>query len=103
MSEKEKKILETIATAVPKMSEFDNSLVLQHSTGKVGMMANVQMTKVQMWNRYKALKKKDYNWTCICPVCSKQIYEKDPDIEYVKTKRGTKIFIHTQCIKEWDK
>lgn len=66
-------------------------------------MANVQMTKVQMWNRYKALKKKDYNWTCICPVCSKQIYEKDPDIEYVKTKRGTEIFIHTQCIKEWDK
>lgn len=54
-------------------------------------MANVQMTKVQMWNRYKALKKKDYNWTCICPVCSKQIYEKDPDIEYVKTKRGTEI------------
>lgn len=51
-------------------------------------MANAQMTKVQMWNRYKALKKKDYNWTCICPVCSKQIYEKDPDIEYVKTKRG---------------
>lgn len=66
-------------------------------------MANVQMTKVQMRNRYKALKKKDYNWTCICPVCSKQIYEKDPDIEYVKTKRGTEIFIHTQCIKEWDK
>lgn len=60
-------------------------------------MANVQMTKVQMWNRYKALKKS------ICPVCSKQIYEKDPDIEYVKTKRGTEIFIHTQCIKEWDK
>lgn len=49
-------------------------------------MANVQMTKVQMWNRYKALKKRDYNWTCICPVCSKQIYEKDPDIEYVKNK-----------------
>lgn len=66
-------------------------------------MANVQMTKVQMWNRYKALKKRDYNWTCICPVCSKQIYEKDPDIEYVKTKHGTEIFIHTQCIKEWDK
>lgn len=51
-------------------------------------MANVQMTKVQMWNRYKALKKKDYNWTCICPVCSKQIYEKDPDIEYVKKSVG---------------
>lgn len=26
MSEKEKKILETIATAVPKMSEFDKEL-----------------------------------------------------------------------------
>lgn len=51
-------------------------------------MANVQMTKVQMRNRYKALKKKDYNWTCICPVCSKQIYEKDPDIEYVKQSVG---------------
>lgn len=28
MSEKEKKILETIATAVPKMSEFDKGYLL---------------------------------------------------------------------------
>lgn len=46
-------------------------------------MANVQMTKKQMWNRYKALKKKDCNWSCICPVCSKQIYEQDSDIEFM--------------------
>ena len=51
-------------------------------------MANVQITKAQMWSRYKALKKKNSNWPCICPVCSKEIYEQNPDIEYVKTKRG---------------
>ena len=62
-------------------------------------MANVQMTKVQMWNRYKALKKKDYNWTCICPVCSKQIYEKDPDIEYVKQSVGLR-FLYIRNISK---
>lgn len=31
MSEKEKKILETIATAVPKMSEFDKGYLLSLS------------------------------------------------------------------------
>lgn len=66
-------------------------------------MANVQMTKTKMWSRYKALKKKDSNWSCVCPVCGEQIYEQDSGIEYVKTKRGTEIFVHTQCIVEWNK
>lgn len=33
MSEKEKKILETIATAVPKMSEFDKGDTTAHFMG----------------------------------------------------------------------
>ena len=40
---------------------------------------------------------------CVCPVCGEQIYEQDSGIEYVKTKRGTEIFVHTQCIVEWNK
>lgn len=63
-------------------------------------MANVQMTKVQMWNRYKALKKRDYNWTCICPVCSKQIYEKDPDIEYVKKQSVGLRFLYIRNVSK---
>lgn len=68
-------------------------------------MANVQMTKVQMWNRYKALKKRKEITTGHVYVryAVNRYMKKDPDIEYVKTKRGTEIFIHTQCIKEWDK
>ena len=34
MSEKEKKILETIATAVPKMSEFDKYYFYTQNSGK---------------------------------------------------------------------
>lgn len=37
-----------------------------------------------------------------CPVCHKTIYTHDLDnIEYIKTKRGTEIFIHTNCVKKW--
>ena len=66
-------------------------------------MAKTQITKTQMWNRYKAIKKKDSKWICNCLVCGKEIHEKDPDVEYVKTKRGTEIFIHTECVKNWNK
>lgn len=40
-----------------------------------------------------------------CPVCGKEIKEDDDlnDVEYVKTKRGTEIFIHTKCVSKWSK
>lgn len=40
-----------------------------------------------------------------CPVCGKEIKESDDlkDVEYVKTKRGTEIFIHTKCVSKWGK
>lgn len=35
-----------------------------------------------------------------CPVCQKSCYVSDADgLEYIKTKRGTEIFIHTDCMK----
>ena len=37
-----------------------------------------------------------------CPVCGKAIYTSDlDDTEYVKTKRGTEIFIHAKCVSKW--
>lgn len=36
-----------------------------------------------------------------CPVCGQQIYEYDNNIEYSRTKRKTRIFIHTECVKKW--
>lgn len=37
-----------------------------------------------------------------CPVCNKKLYLTDAtELEYVKTKRGTEIFIHTNCVKHW--
>lgn len=48
--------------------------------------------------------KKHYGKYPECPVCHKTIYSQDLDnIEYVKTKRGTEIFIHTRCVKKWGK
>lgn len=39
-----------------------------------------------------------------CPVCGKQITEKTiDDVEYVKTKRGTEILVHTKCVGKWGK
>lgn len=39
-----------------------------------------------------------------CPVCGKEIKEDGlNDVEYVKTKRGTEIFIHTKCVSKWSK
>lgn len=39
-----------------------------------------------------------------CPVCGKEIKEDGlNDVEYVKTKRGTEIFIHTKCVSKWGK
>ena len=37
-----------------------------------------------------------------CPVCGKEIKEDNLDgVEYVKTKRGTEIFIHNGCVGKW--
>lgn len=37
-----------------------------------------------------------------CPVCNEMCYPSDvDDLEYIKTKRGTEIFIHTKCVNKW--
>ena len=37
-----------------------------------------------------------------CPVRNEQVTTQGTDeLEYVKTKRGTEIFIHTKCVKKW--
>ena len=33
-----------------------------------------------------------------CPVCDSECCESD-NLEYIRTKRGTEIFIHTECMK----
>ena len=35
------------------------------------------------------------------PVCGDHIYDSDDSWEYVKTKGGTEIFIHSFCVKMW--
>lgn len=38
----------------------------------------------------------------LCPVCRKGIKEEDLDnVEYIKTKRHTEIFVHRNCVNEW--
>ena len=71
--------------------------------GEVMLVVTNQMTKAQMWNRYRALKRKNSNWKCLCPVCGEHIYENDSVVEYVKTKRGAEIFMHRECIGNWNK
>ena len=37
-----------------------------------------------------------------CPVCHEFIHPSDhKEAEYIKTSRGTEIFIHTKCVKHW--
>lgn len=44
------------------------------------------------------------NQKICCPVCGKELKEDKLDgVEYVKTKRGTEIFIHTDCVGRWGK
>lgn len=39
-----------------------------------------------------------------CPVCHRCITEEDIDtVEYVKTKRHSEIFVHTECVSKWNK
>ena len=40
-------------------------------------------------------------WQMDCPVCLKPINPTEDEAEYVKTKRGTEIWIHTQCVQKW--
>lgn len=47
-----------------------------------------EFSKLSNMNRYR-------------PVCKQLIYDSDKNIEYSKTKRGTHIFIHTECVKKW--
>lgn len=38
----------------------------------------------------------------LCPVCGKEIKGDNLNgVEYVKTKRGTEIFIHNSCVRNW--
>ena len=47
---------------------------------------------------------KDENLKIHCPVCGKELKEDKLDgVEYVKTKRGSEIFIHTKCVRNWGK
>jgi hypothetical protein len=42
------------------------------------------------------------HYSDVCPVCGKTVTPEDgDDLEYVKTKRGTHIFIHTACVRKW--
>lgn len=36
-----------------------------------------------------------------CPVCKNDIHSYDKNIEYVRTKRHSHIFIHTKCVYKW--
>ena len=37
-----------------------------------------------------------------CHICKKEVKaEEVQDLEYVKTKRGTELFIHTACVSKW--
>ena len=59
------------------------------------------MLTVPLIRKYKKLPEDSYRREC--PVCQKKV---DPDseyTEYVKTKRGSDIFFHRGCVKEWGK
>lgn len=38
-----------------------------------------------------------------CPVCGEETNASDPELEYVRTKRKTDIFVHRTCVKDWGK
>ncbi|MBR3330687.1 MAG: hypothetical protein IKG25_05650 [Mogibacterium sp.] len=42
-------------------------------------------------------------WQMDCPVCLKPINPAEDEAEYVKTKRGTDIWVHTACVPKWGK
>ena len=53
-------------------------------------------------SNYERYLKQYYATKPTCPVCGKQIQESDLEkVEYIKTKRGTVIFVHKECVKKW--
>lgn len=59
------------------------------------------ITHKQMWNRYRSIKKNKPSLKITCPVCNQEILEDEDDVEYSKTKSGSEIFIHKECVKKW--
>ena len=58
--------------------------------------------KRQMWSRYRSiLKAAPLRYEIRCGVCDRTIYDGEENIEYVKTKRGTEIFVHRECVVHW--
>lgn len=58
--------------------------------------------KKQMWSRFRSiLKNTPIAYTIRCGICDEQICEGEANIEYVKTKSGTEIFAHRDCIGKW--
>lgn len=58
---------------------------------------------------FKKMKKYDLdaklrkcNFSDECPVCKEKVTPADyAELEYVLTKRGTNIFIHSKCVNKW--
>lgn len=60
------------------------------------------MTYEQMWRRYRSMKKHaSSNLKIKCSICDQEIKEDEVDIEYVKTKSGSELFMHRQCATHW--
>ena len=58
--------------------------------------------KKQMWTRFRSITNKNLSGKLICcGICEQEISYREDGIEYVKTKRGTEIFVHRDCIKKW--
>ena len=58
--------------------------------------------KKQMWTRFRSITNKNLSRKPICcGICEQEISYGEDGIEYVKTKRGTEIFVHRDCIKKW--
>ena len=54
------------------------------------------MDKITARYKFNAMGGKVY-----CPICDRQIYASDfPDVEYVKTRRKTHLFIHSGCFRK---
>nr|DAF50183.1 MAG TPA: RING-variant domain [Siphoviridae sp. ct9zP9]DAO26745.1 MAG TPA: RING-variant domain [Caudoviricetes sp.]DAO97519.1 MAG TPA: RING-variant domain [Caudoviricetes sp.] len=55
-----------------------------------------------MWTRFRSITNKNLSGKPICcGICEQEISYGEDGIEYVKTKRGTEIFVHRDCIKKW--
>jgi len=56
------------------------------------------VTHEQMWIRFRKIKKDKPYLEITCPVCNKEIKEGDNEIEYSKSRSGSEIFIHLDCV-----